>query len=338
MKTNILFLLFSLIVASALSACQPVQPVAAQPATQASTLATAKVFVQNSNMFGRVLVSARSNNFIVDSVPPLGHPSEEMNPMEAMLGALATCGIFIHEAAAIEQGIPLQHADATVYADWDVRGLRGEDFNPRVQAIRVHLNLDGPDAAQIDALEAEFISRCPIYTTLIRATDITITANDEEVGGKVDEVLATSAISVTLTNQPGRSILGFRNNYVVIDSVAPLGFPSEETNPMDIFLAAQGTCGSLIIQKAALDNDIPLANVAATVEGDFDVRGLRGEDVSPHIQAMRVHWLMSGVDDAQAEMLIDEWLQRCPIYNTLSLATDVTITHELVEGAIAMPE
>ena len=77
----------------------------------------------------------------------MGHSSEEINPVEAMLAALGTCGIFVHEAAAIEQGIPLNHASAMVAADWDVRGLRGEDFNPKMQQIRVHLTLDGPDAA-----------------------------------------------------------------------------------------------------------------------------------------------------------------------------------------------
>ena len=339
MKTNILFLLFSLIVASALSACQPVQPVAAQPAAQASTLATAKVFVQGSNMFGRVLVSARGNHFIIDSAPPLGHPSEEINPVEAMLTALATCGVFVYETAAIEQGIPLNHIEATIAADWDVRGLKGEDFDPHMQAIRAHLNLDGPNAEQIAVLEEEWVSRCPIYSTLMRATDITISVNDEAMGGKIDEILATSTVSATLTNQAGRAIVGFRNNYIVVDSVPPLGSPSEETNPLDLMLAAQGSCGSVIMEKVALDNNIPLANVAATVEADLDVRGVRGEEgVDPRLQAIRVHWMLSGVDEAQAEMLVDSVANRCPIYNTLKRATDITITHEIVEGAIAMPE
>ena len=339
MKTNILFVICALVLASVLSACQPIQPVQAQPAAQASTLATAKVFVQTSNMFGRALVSARGNHFIIDSAPPLGHPSEEINPVEAMLAALATCGVFVYETAAIELDIPLNHIETTIAADWDVRGLRGEDFDPHMQAIRAHLNLDGPDADQIAALEAEWVSRCPVYTTLARAADIAITVNDEAMGGKIDEVLATSTVSATLTNQPGRAIVGVRNNYMVVDSVPPLGSPSEETNPLDLLLAAQGSCGAVIMEKVAMDNDIPLANVAATVEADLDVRGVRGEDgIDPNLQAMRVHWLMSGVDEAQATMLVDEWLHRCPIYNTLVRATDITVTHEIVEGAIAMPE
>jgi uncharacterized OsmC-like protein len=334
-KTNALIALVLILLAAALSACQPVQPVAAQ---SAPTLATGKVFVQNSNLPGRVLVSARGNHFLVSSAPPLGHPSEEINPVEAMLAALATCGIFVHETAAIEQDIPLDFAAAVVQADWDVRGLRGEDFNPRMQAIRVHLTLEGPDGAQIDLLEEEFTRRCPIYTTLIRATEIEITANEEAMGGKISEELATSVISATLTNQPGRAIVGARHNLMVVDSVPPLGSPSEEVNPFDLFLSAPATCGAVIMEKVARDEGLPLADVAATVEADFDPRGVRGEDFSPHVQAMRVHWMLSGVDKAQADMLVETWLTRCPIYNTLIDATAIEVTSELVEGAIAMPQ
>lgn len=332
---RVLFLLVVLMVLSVLTGCQPVQPVAAQPA---STLATARIFSQLSNMPGRALVSARGNHFVVSSAPPLGHTSEEINPLEAMLAALATCGLFVNESASIEQGIPLNHASTIVAADWDVRGLRGEDFNPQMQAIRVHLTLDGPTDEQIAALEEEFVSRCPIYTTLIRATDIEITANEEEMGGKIAEELATTVVSATLTNETGRAIVGARHNLLVVDSVPPLGSPSEEVNPLDLFLAAQSTCGAVIMEQYAAQNNLPLAGVGTTVEADFDPRGVRGEDVSPHIQAMRVHWLFSGVDDAQAETLVDEWLTRCPIYNTLIHATDIEVSYEVVEGAIAMPE
>lgn len=334
-KSTVLLLIVSLVALGALTACQPVQPVAAQAE---SGLATARIFVQNSNQFGRALVSARGNHFVVDSAPPLGHPAEEINPVEAMLAALATCGIFVHETAAIEEGIPLTHAAAVVQGDWDVRGLRGEDFDPYMQQIRVHLTLEGADAGQLEMLEEQFTSRCPIYTTLVRSSEVVITTNEEEMGGKIAEGLATSVISATLTNQPGRAIVGVRNNYLVVDSVPPLGSPSEETNPLDLFLAAQGTCGAFIMEKAALDNNITLTDVAAAIEADFDPRGVRSENVSPHIQEMRIHWLLSGVDEAQAEMLVDTWFNRCPIYNTLIKGIDVTYTHEVVEGEIAMPQ
>ena len=94
------------------------------PAAQSSdgddgpTLSTASAVTELSNQFGRTIVTARSNIFLVDSAPPLGHPSEEMNPVEAMLASLATCGLVVYEAAAQEMDIPLSAASMTVQGDF----------------------------------------------------------------------------------------------------------------------------------------------------------------------------------------------------------------------------
>jgi uncharacterized OsmC-like protein len=330
-----LYALVLILMIGTLTACQPVQPVEAQqPAT---TLATAKAFAQNSNMPGHVLVTARGNHFLIGSAPPLGHEALEINPVESMLSALATCGIFIHEAVAMEQDIPLNAVSALVQADWDVRGLRGEPVDPHMQAIRVHLTIDGPNAEQIAFMRDEYMSRCPIYTTLIRAAPIEITTNDEAMNGPIAADLAMASVNGVLTNQPGRAIINVRNHYMVSDSVTPLGFPSEETNPMDMFLGALASCATLIAENQALADGVPLVDAGVSVEADFDPRGLRGEDVNPRIQAMRVHWKLSGVDEGQAEALVDSWINRCPIYNTYIRATDITVTSEVVEGAISVP-
>ncbi len=87
------------------------EPAAEEPTeADAPQLATASAVTELSNQFGRTLVTARANTFIVDSAPPLGHPSEEMNPVEAMLASLGTCGIVVYEAAAQEMDIPLTAA------------------------------------------------------------------------------------------------------------------------------------------------------------------------------------------------------------------------------------
>jgi hypothetical protein len=77
--------------------------------------------------------------------------------------------------------------------------------------------------------------------------------------------------------------------------------------------------------------------VGVSVEADLDPRGVRGEDVSPRIQAMRIHYQIAGVDEAAAQMLVDEWLSRCPLYNTYIESTEIEVTHELVD-AVAMPQ
>ena len=312
-------------------------PAEEAPAEAPPTLATASAATDLSNQFGRTITTARKNTFIIDSAPPLGHPAEEMNPVEAMLASLATCGLVIYEAAAKEMDIPLTAASVTVQGDFDARGLAGTaEANPRVQEFRAHLTLEGPDDDQAAALLEQWSLRCPIYTTLIKSAPIIVTTNDEEMGGPSAEGLTTATISASLSNQPGRTIVNVRDNYLIVDSVPPLGGPNLEVNPLDLLLAAQGSCGAVIMEKAAIDNDIALDGVTGTVQVDFDPRGLTDSTINPAVQAMRVSWEIGTETDEEAQFLVDEWLSRCPIYNTLVRTTDIEVSHKLMGEGTAL--
>jgi uncharacterized OsmC-like protein len=141
----------------------------------AATLATASATSRLSNEPGRALVTARGQHFVTDSPPPLGGPNESPNPVELLLAALAGCAVFIFERAAQEMGIALKGVSVTAAGDFDPRGVCGEAVDPRFQAIRVRLALEGPDAAQREALVQAFKTRCPVFTTLSRAAPVEIT-------------------------------------------------------------------------------------------------------------------------------------------------------------------
>lgn len=221
--------------------------------------------------------------------------------------------------------MPLSDATATVEGDFDPRGVKGEPIDPRIQALRVHLDLPGADDDQVGQLTENFVKRCPIYTTLSRAAPIEITIG-EQVAAEKTEGLATALVTAQLSNQPGRAIVSARGNHFVIDSVPPLQGPNEERNPLDLMLGALATCGSFVYEKVAQEQDIPLSSVTTTVEGDFDPRGVKGEPVNPRIQALRVHMELAGVDEAQAEMMTEQFQTRCPIYTTLSRAAPIEIS------------
>jgi len=341
--------IFTLLLALIMTVSLPATPLQATPAQQddAPTLATAAATVELSNQFGRAIVSARGNHFVVNSAPPLGHPPEEINPVEAMLGALATCGLFVYESAAAEMAIPLAAAMVTVQGDFDARGLMGTaDVDPRVQAIRMHFTLEGPDGDQAAQLAEQFTTRCPIYTTLIKAAPIEITHNAETMSGPSAEGLATGTVTAVLSNQPGRAILNVRNDYLVVDSVPPLGGPNLSVNPMDLLLAAQGTCGTFIMEKAAIDQAILFDGASGTVEVDFNPQGLADGSVDPAIQPMRIVWEVATDRPEDADLLVDEWLRRCPIYNTLIRAMDISVsragetvtTHQYAGYVVTHPE
>lgn len=137
-------------------------------------LATTTASVQLSNAQGRAIASVRTHRWVVDSPPPLGGPNEEANPLDLLLVALGTCGIFVCETAARERGLVLRSATAAVEADFDPRGVKGEDVDPKIQAFRVTFVLGGIASDQADALVEAFRKRCPVYTTLVAATPIEI--------------------------------------------------------------------------------------------------------------------------------------------------------------------
>jgi len=70
--------------------------------------------------------TARGNHSVVDCVPPLSGPNEERNPLDLALGAHATCGTFLYEAAAKEMDMPLTDVAATVEVKrlWPTAGRR----------------------------------------------------------------------------------------------------------------------------------------------------------------------------------------------------------------------
>lgn len=125
----------------------------------------------------RAIVSARGNYFVIDSVPTLEGPNEERNPLDLMLGAMATCGTFIFQRAAQGMDVPLNGITTTVEGDLDPRGIVSMEsgINPRLQAFRVTIETEGIDEAQGAEMLEQFQQRCPIYTTLTLAAPIEVT-------------------------------------------------------------------------------------------------------------------------------------------------------------------
>jgi uncharacterized OsmC-like protein len=140
----------------------------------ANSLATGKVISQLSGVPGRALVSARGHHVVVDSPLPLGGPNEELNPVELLLSALATCATFVCETVAAELGIPLGAITARVEGDFDPRGVCGDPVDPRFQGFRVEIAMIGPTDEQAQTLVSAFQTRCPIYTTLSRSAPVEI--------------------------------------------------------------------------------------------------------------------------------------------------------------------
>lgn len=120
--------------------------------------------------FGGANVMANDHTFVIDSVPPLDGPNEELNPLDLMLGGLAACSAFVYE-----QEDPAAAVSVTVEADFDPSGVRVLDGpNPRMQNIRILAQTDAYDADLAARAEAQIKEQCTLYNMLEGSANITV--------------------------------------------------------------------------------------------------------------------------------------------------------------------
>ena len=294
---------------------------------------------------GRVLMSARGNHWIYDSVPPIDGPNEEVNPLDAMLGALLSCGLYIYEAVAVENHIAFNHASGRAGGELDPRGVAGADLNPRVRAFTMTINVEGPTAEEAAMMAEAVAQRCPIFTTLNKSAPITVTnivygaaqepvtfPEDSLVEDTTDESTLELARPVATARmiETGRSIVSARGNHWIYDSVPPINGPNEEVNPLDALIGALPACGIMIYEAVAREEGITLNAVNATVEADLDPRGVAGADVNPRIRAFRVTMNVDGPTMEEAEMMAEQYSRRCPIYTTFVRAAPIEVSNVLM--------
>ncbi len=132
-------------------------------------MSAAPLKAELTGAFGRAIVSTRSHRFVVDSPPLFNGPNEALNPVEMLLGSLATCGIFVCEAVAQDEGIPLTGGTASVVGE-----MSADPTNMGLQWAHVTLVLNGVTQEQGQALVEAFRTRCPIYGTIAKAAPIEI--------------------------------------------------------------------------------------------------------------------------------------------------------------------
>jgi uncharacterized OsmC-like protein len=128
-----------------------------------SDVVTAELF-----RFGGANVTANGRTFVMDSVPVLDGPNNELNPLDMLLGSLASCSAFISEREA-----PADDVKVVVEGDFNPSGVRNLDGpNPRIQQIRVFLQTENPDAVAATEVYEQIKEECYLYSILDGTVDI----------------------------------------------------------------------------------------------------------------------------------------------------------------------
>jgi len=129
-----------------------------------------------------------------------------------------------------------------------------------------------------------------------------------------------------------RCTAGVRQHELVVDEPAGLGGTDTGPNPVELVLAALGTCQAITYRIWAALMDIKLDDVRFETEGDLDIAGLLGlrEGVRPGFGAIRHRVVLIGpeTEERYRELMaaVDE---HCPVLDIVANPTPVERTLEV---------
>ena len=127
-------------------------------APAASTLREYEVSARSTDVFGRVLLSARDHHFVVDGPVQNGCPGEEITPVEVFLSAVAACGVELIHVIARDTQVPLSRVQVRIKGGVD-RAKQTRTDVTTLSSVRLDFTLSGTDAANAAALIEGFKRR-----------------------------------------------------------------------------------------------------------------------------------------------------------------------------------
>jgi uncharacterized OsmC-like protein len=127
-------------------------------ATTPSSIRESEVSARSTDIFGRVLCTARNHHFVVDGPVQNGCPGEELTPPEVFLSAVAACGVELIHVIARDQDVPLTKVGVRIYGQVN----RSQQPRPEIttfNSVRLDFTLSGTSDAQAAALVEGFKRR-----------------------------------------------------------------------------------------------------------------------------------------------------------------------------------
>jgi uncharacterized OsmC-like protein len=126
--------------------------------TPSPTLRQYDVSARSTDVFGRVLLSARDHHFIVDGPVQNGCPGEEITPVELFLSAVAACGVELIHVIAKQDGVPLERVAVQIHGESDRAKQTRTDLST-LNLVTLDFRLRGVSSAQAAALVEGFKRR-----------------------------------------------------------------------------------------------------------------------------------------------------------------------------------
>lgn len=131
-----------------------------------------------------------------------------------------------------------------------------------------------------------------------------------------------------------RSRATLRQHAITVDEPAQLGGTDNGPNPVELILAALGTCQEITYRAYATALGVPLDNVSVKLEGEIDLRGFFAVDpaVRPGYRGIRgTVTLESSADEATLMTLREAVNAHCPVLDILANPVPVSLGVEIVK-------
>ena len=123
-----------------------------------SLLREYQVHARSTDVFGRVLCSARDHHFIVDGPIQNGCPGEELTPPELFLSAVASCGVELVHVIARDQNATVGPVALTVHGIVNRADQKRTDLTV-FNSLRLEFDVGGTDGATAATLVEGFKRR-----------------------------------------------------------------------------------------------------------------------------------------------------------------------------------
>ena len=116
-------------------------------------------------------------------------------------------------------------------------------------------------------------------------------------------------VDARATETFGRVLCSARDHHFIVDGPEQNGCPGEEVTPVELFLAAVGSCGVELVSVIARDDKVPLRGVRVHAWGKIDRAEQKRPDVTLFTK-VHFHFTLEGTDGASAARLIEAFKRR----------------------------
>jgi uncharacterized OsmC-like protein len=116
------------------------------------------VAARSTDVFGRVLCSARDHHFVIDGPVQNECPGEEVTPAEAFLAGIAACSVELIHVFAREEDIPLRSVHVGIEGDLDRENPIRRDVTV-FNRVALRIELEGVEDEDAERLVERFKGR-----------------------------------------------------------------------------------------------------------------------------------------------------------------------------------